>query len=208
MLRLGAKLGPILWQLPPSFKYDREVLEEFLKLLPHDTEAAATLARRHDDKVELVWTTTDRKRPLRHALEIRHQSFEQAEFVALLRRYGVALVVADTAGKWPLMEDLTADFVYVRLHGDEELYVSGYTPAALRHWAAKVRAWRTAGRDVYVYFDNDVKTQAPFDAAHLAHLLGLREKPAPPPHPSTVAEEPNAHWPRIGKKRTHRSTPR
>jgi len=219
VLRLGPKLGPILWQLPPSLRYDRNVLEDFLTLLPHDTKAAAVVAHDHDDKVKAAWLVTDQKRPLRHALEIRHPSFAQEEFIGLLRKYRVALVVADTAGKWPLLEDLTADFSYVRLHGDAELYVSGYTPAALRRWAAKVRAWRDGknapkarlvarpastrarGRDVFVYFDNDVKTQAPFDACNLSRLLGLREKCAAAPHPSTVAEEARSHWPVVGKKR-------
>jgi uncharacterized protein YecE (DUF72 family) len=108
----------------------------------------------------------------------------------LLRRHQVALVVADTAGRWPLLEDLTADFVYLRLHGDKELYASGYGDAALDRWAARIDAWRqgrqvadaqlassTAARrgrrDVFCYFDNDVKVHAPYDAAHLAMRLGI-----------------------------------
>jgi uncharacterized protein YecE (DUF72 family) len=122
-------------------------------------------------------------------------------------------VVADTAGRWPFIEDVTADFVYVRLHGDTELYVSGYTDAALARWAARVRAWslcrsprgalllapaaprRRSGRDVYVYFDNDVKVRAPFDAMALAHRLRLGARPDAPPDPATVPEAPRRRWP-------------
>ncbi|WP_256677013.1 DUF72 domain-containing protein, partial [Pseudomonas sp. PICF6] len=63
--------------------------------------------------------------PLRHAVEIRHESFIDPHFITLLKRYDVALVIADTAGKWPYREDVTSDFVYLRLHGAEELYASG-----------------------------------------------------------------------------------
>jgi uncharacterized protein YecE (DUF72 family) len=190
ILKLKEKLGPILWQLPPSFKYDRERLEAFFRQLPKDTRAAAALARRHDDRMKgRAWTRPEGRRPLRHALEVRHASFENEEFILLLREYKIGLVVADTAGKWPFMEDVTSDFVYVRLHGDEKLYVSGYTDAALKTWARKIRAWakgsipagsKLAGpriraqkgrRDVFVYFDNDVKVHAPFDAMKLAQVL-------------------------------------
>ncbi len=187
---LEDKLGPFLWQLPPNMAYDRERLESFLDLLPRTGAEAAKLARRHDERVKgRARIATDPRRRFRHALEVRHESFMQREFIDLLRRHGVALVVADTAGKWPLMEDVTADFLYVRLHGDRELYASGYSAAALDGWAERVRAWleggqidgaRTAspkapkrrrGRDVYVYFDNDAKVHAPFDAMALAERL-------------------------------------
>ena len=191
VLVLGPKLGPLLWQLPPNLGFDPERLEDFFALLPRTTAEAAVLAERHDERLtDRAWTTTDADRPLRHALEVRHPSYEDAAFVALLRRHDVALVVADTAGKWPFLEDVTADFVYVRLHGAEELYTSGYDDPALDGWAARVRAWRDGGeppdarrvgppapqggpggRDVYVYFDNDVKVRAPYDAMGLAARL-------------------------------------
>ena len=95
---------------------------------------------------------------------MRDDSFRDPAFLRLLERYGVALVVADTAGRWPLLLDVTADLVYVRLHGDMELYRSGYSEAALDVWAERVRAGRAAGHDVVVYFDNDVDAHAPFDA--------------------------------------------
>ena len=85
-----------------------------------------------------------------------------------------SLVVADTAGRGPLLEDVTADFVYVRLHGDVELYRSGYSDPAIARWAERVRSW-SRQRDVYVYFDNDAKVHAPFDAIALMRALGLIE---------------------------------
>jgi uncharacterized protein YecE (DUF72 family) len=177
---LGAKLGPFLWQFPPSFAFDAARLAAFFELLPRDT---AMLGARGP------------ARALRHAIEIRHRSFETPAFVDLLRQHDVALVVADTAGRWPLAEDLASDFVYVRLHGDRKLYESGYTIAALERWAARIRAWsegtqaddarliapgatpRRASRDVYVYFDNDIKVKAPRDAMRLADMLGAGWKP-------------------------------
>jgi len=192
VLRLGSKLGPILWQFPPSFRFDPERIEAFLALLPKDTEAAAGLARRHDERFAgRAWTRIDRKRPLRHALEIRHDSFLDPAFIRLLRRYKVALVCADTVD-WPRRMDLTADFVYGRLHGSEQLYVSGYGDTALDAWADRVAAWaagrepkdaervvdkagpKRARRDVYVYFDNDAKVRAPADAKGLIRRVDHR----------------------------------
>ena len=142
VLRLAEKLGPFLWQFPPNFRFDRERLRKFFALLPRDTCCAAALAKKHDDRLSaLAWKKTDQLRPLRHAIEVRHPSFETPDFIALLREHDIAMVVADTAGKWPLIEDATSNFVYVRLHGDEELYVSGYTPNVLARWAQKVRSW-------------------------------------------------------------------
>ena len=169
LLALGPKLGPILWQLPPSLPFDRTRLEAFFARLPRSTGEAAFLARRHDDRVkDRNWTGTDQD-----AMEIRHPSYQSPEFVGLLQEFGVALVVADTAGKWPKMFDVTSDFVYVRLHGAEELYASGYDPDAIEEWAARVLGWAELGLDVYVYFDNDIKVRAPFDAIALAERVGV-----------------------------------
>ena len=189
VLALADKLGPFLWQLPPRFAFDAERIGEFLSALPRDTEAAAELARRHDHRVAgRALTQTDMRRPLRHAIEIRHPSFLDPAFIRLLRRQGVALVFADTV-EWPYAEDVTADFIYLRLHGSEELYASGYDDAALDRWAARVRLWasgrtpnnaklvdrdpppRSGARDVYVYFDNDAKVRAPADAQALRRRL-------------------------------------
>ena len=191
VLALGDKLGPILWQLPPNLGFHPDRLSEFFDQLPRTTAVAARLAEGHDERLtDRAWTVTDADRPLRHALEVRHSTFETPAFIELLRRHDVALVVADTAGKWPFLEDVTSDFVYARLHGSEELYVSGYDDASLDIWAAKIRGWSAGenppdtrtiatpaaaapdGRDAYVYFDNDVKVRAPFDAMSLAEKLG------------------------------------
>ena len=197
VLGLRAKLGPVLWQFPPQLGFDAARFESFFKLLPKDTATAQAIARHHDARMEgrSDWTI-DRKRPMRHAVEIRHPSFVDPAFITLLRRYRIALVVADTAGRWPLLEDLTADFVYVRLHGDKELYASGYGDPALDRWAARIDAWRhgaqmadahlasarpapTRGRrDVYCYFDNDIKVHAPYDAERLDQKLATAPRQA------------------------------
>jgi len=186
VLLLKEKLGPILWQLPPNFIFRPERLEEFFAQLPRSTKEAARLAKRHDGKLKgRVWTKADADRPLRHALEIRHDSFRDKAFVRLLRRHHIGLVVADTVA-WPCLMDVSADFVYCRLHGSQQLYVSGYDARALSRWAGRVQAWASGGeakgdhiataapsrrRDVYVYFDNDAKVRAPFDAQSLMRKL-------------------------------------
>ena len=174
VLALGPKTGPFLWQLPPTLAFDAERLAAFFAQLPRTSMAAASLAEGHDDKVreDRALTTADADRPLRHALEVRHSSFATSEAVRLLREHDVALVVADTAGKWPLIEEPTSDHMYVRLHGDRELYASGYSAAALDRWAASCLGWADAGLDVFVYFDNDVKGYAPHDAMALIERVG------------------------------------
>jgi uncharacterized protein YecE (DUF72 family) len=175
VLALGDKLGPFLWQLPPTLGFDAERLESFFALLPRSTGEAAWLARRHDERMkDRALTTTDVDRPLRHALEVRHKTFEVPAFPELLRKNALALVIADTAGRWPQIREVTSDLVYVRLHGDVELYTSGYTDEALETWAARIREWNSAGHDVQVHFDNDVKVRAPFDAMALTERLGVR----------------------------------
>jgi uncharacterized protein YecE (DUF72 family) len=172
VLALREKLGAVLWQLPPNLGYDPVRLGEFFAQLPRSTAAAAQLARAHDERMEgRALVETDLDLPMRHALEVRHSSFAVPGFTELLREHEVAVVVADTAGRWPLIREVTTDFAYVRLHGDKELYTSGYSAAALAEWAALLRGWLDAGRDVYVYFDNDVKVRAPFDALSLTALL-------------------------------------
>jgi len=190
---LHEKLGPFLWQLPPNLKFDPASIEAFLSLLPRDTDQASALARRHNTKVkgraQIAYGTN---RPLRHALEVRHPSFVAAGFIKLLRKHRIAFVVADTAGKWPEYEDVTADFVYIRLHGAKELYVSGYSDRMLDRWSKRIRLWsagkephnarrmshrparRASSRDVYCYFDNTAKEHAPRNARRLAHKLGVR----------------------------------
>ena len=184
VLALGQKLGPILWQFPPSFTFQAELIEDFLRQLPQTTQAAADLATGRDAWMkDRAFAGPVERGPVRHAMEIRHKSFACEEFIALLRRYGVALVCAD-AVTWPRLMDVTADFVYCRLHGSEKLYASGYDDGSLDEWAERVAAWAAGGevegdhasaeagpqstrRDVYVYFDNDAKVRAPVDAAGL-----------------------------------------
>jgi uncharacterized protein YecE (DUF72 family) len=196
VLRLKEKLGPILWQFPPQAKFDAARLDAFLSLLPRFQREAAELGSRHDHRVEgRSWLTVEEDRPLRHAVEIRHDTHVCVEFIELLRRHLVALVVADTV-EWPLLMDVTADFVYCRLHGSEQLYASGYGPKAIAQWADRVDRWSTGrevedgehacrkraaarrSRDVFVFFDNDAKVRAPVDAqalrAAVARLAEVR----------------------------------
>jgi uncharacterized protein YecE (DUF72 family) len=203
LFELKDKLGPILWQFAPQMPFKPERFEAFFEQLPHDTDAAAALAAHHDQRVAgRTSLQPARKRALRHAVEIRHESFNDPAFVALLRRHRIALVVADTAGKWPLLEDLTSDFVYVRLHGDKQLYASGYGDAALDRWGQRFLTWSEGGqasdarlastrpgvkrarRDVYCYFDNDVKVHAPYDAAALIRKLGMHTPLGDMRHPA------------------------
>ncbi|MHC8289046.1 DUF72 domain-containing protein [Pseudomonas sp. XS1P51] len=195
VLELKDKLGPILWQFPPSFKFDAELFESFLEQLPLDTEQAAALAHQHDSHVNgRASMKAYQKKPLRHAVEIRNESFVDPAFVRLLKRHNAALVIADTAGIWPYREDITSDFVYLRLHGAQELYASGYTPQALKHWGDRIEAWHHGkqpsdpqliaprqkpkarkSREVFCYFDNDIKVRAPFDARSLLERFHLDE---------------------------------
>jgi uncharacterized protein YecE (DUF72 family) len=150
--RLGPTLGPILWQLPPTLRYDPDLLAAFFDQLP----------RKHDAG------------PIRHAIEVRHPSFKEPGFLDLLREHAIALVIADTAGKFPYLEDVTTDFTYLRLHGDTELYTSNYSDKALMNWAHRIRTLaKAAGGDAYVYFDNDndSNAHAPHNAITLAAML-------------------------------------
>lgn len=180
VLALEHKTGPFLWQLPPALRYDRKRLERFLSMLPRDSQEAAKLARGHDSWLRgRSLTRVISNRPFRHALEVRNRSFENEEFVRLMKAMEVAIVVADTAGKWPLIEERTADFMYARLHGEKELYVSGYDEASLERWAGKIRRWTRGDQSAYVYFDNDVKVRAPFDALSLLQKLTNFEPAVP-----------------------------
>ncbi|TYL54338.1 DUF72 domain-containing protein [Agromyces mariniharenae] len=190
VLALGPKLGPVLWQLPPNLGLDPAVADRFLGLLPHTTTDAAALAAGHDERMSgRSWfdAAAIAERPLRHAIEVRHPEFEdrQEEWADLLAGHGVASVTADTAGRYPRIDRTTADFAYARLHGEEELYASGYDDASLDRWAAWTRAHLDAGRDAFLYFDNDIKVRAPFDAMGLIARLPRPEAlPSAPPSPA------------------------
>jgi uncharacterized protein YecE (DUF72 family) len=185
ILRLGKKLGPILWQLPPSFKFEAELFESFFKVLPRSHKEAANVGANHDRWMNgRVGLEVEQDAPLRHAVEVRHKSFVHEEFISILRKHQVALVVADTV-EWPRLFDITAGFLYCRLHGSEKLYASGYDDDAIEAWAKRVLVWsqgeevtdgtkasltdgpNQSSRDVFVSFDNDMKVRAPFDAQSL-----------------------------------------
>lgn len=190
--QLDGRLGAILWQFPPSFKFDAALMEAFLAQLPTNGKSAKKLAGQSDERMHIEgYTDWSAKQRVRHAIEIRNDSFVDEAFIALLRQYNVALVIADAPKKWPYAEDLTSDFVYMRLHGDKKLYSSGYSDEALARWHDRIDAWthgkqpadaqlispdskpkRTA-RDVYCYFDNDIKVRSPFDARHLLESFDL-----------------------------------
>ena len=176
VLSLGEHLGPVLWQLPPTLGFHPDRLAAFFDLLPRRTSDAAAYAVAHHDPTRLkepADTTSPVDRPLRHVLEVRHDSFRTPEFCELLRAHDIGMVVADSAGTWPMFDEVTSDVVHVRLHGDTELYASGYSDAALDRWAAKARGWEADGLEVHVYFDNDAKVHAPFDALALQERLGI-----------------------------------
>lgn len=196
VLLLREKLGPVVWQFPERQRFDEERIAAFLALLPRDTEEAARLAARHDHRLDgRDWVETDRKRPIRHALEVRHESFASPRFVRLVRDAGVAICVSH-AGGWAMIDEPTAPIIYVRLHGAPDTYGSRYEDDELAAWARRIRAWRRGersgdiagiteralprqrARDVYVYFDNDRYVHAPKDAVRLRRLLDAAQRPA------------------------------
>ncbi len=192
VLRLGDKLGPVLWQLPPDMRFDQDRLRGFLALLPRDGDAALELARDHGPQVASgdAWLEYDGRVRVEHVLEVRNRSFLTPELVRAVRRRGVALAFSESPD-WPYVEELTAGFVYLRLHGATERYRSRYTDEQLDAIARRVRAWHEGGepehaerittrvpprrksRDVWVYFDNTDKRHAPRDALRLMERLGL-----------------------------------
>lgn len=192
-LRLGTKLGPILWQLPARFPLDIERIRAFLALLPRDTETAADMANKHDDHIGNPDQTRPPRQAIRHALEIRHNSFCDPAFIDLLREQNVALVCADTV-EWPRLMDVTADFVYCRLHGSRQLYRSGYDDTERQRWARLIAAWSRGEpmddgdfvdarraparpRDVFLFFDNTDGLRAPDDALAIMRELGAEWHP-------------------------------
>ncbi len=183
-LALGARLGPFVWQLPPNMGYDPERLEEFLALLPKSPADAEAFAGRHEAWMQDAATTAGGVAAIRHALEVRHESFATPGFIAQLRRHNVALVVADTA-QWPTF-DVTADFVYCRLQGAPGK--DGYDAADIERWAGRLAAWAEGRplpdgafladqpeprpRDVFAFFVSTDKLHAPANAMAVAERLG------------------------------------
>jgi uncharacterized protein YecE (DUF72 family) len=140
---LKKKLGPILFQLPPGWKLNLERLQEFLNILPRDH---------------------------RFSLEFRNDTWYTEEAYSLLRRYNCAFCIYELNGHQSPVE-VTADFVYVRLHGPGGKYQGNYPDSTLKKWAERIREWMRAGKEVYVYFDNDEKGYAAFNALRLKDLL-------------------------------------
>lgn len=194
VLDLGSHLGTILWQLPPSLTFDPDVLEEFLGSLPRTVQEARAVAAsavvspeadQHDpddDAVQpaLLDLPTVKRLPepgvaipLRYALEPRNASFADPRAREILRRHGVAMVVSDTAGRHPMFDDVTTDFVYVRLHGSPRLYFSAYSEEVLAAWAGRIRTWRGDGLGVDVFFDNTGAGHAPANALALARMVDV-----------------------------------
>ncbi len=138
---LGEKLGPILFQLPPSLAFDRGLIRDFISLLPQGG---------------------------RYVLEARHKSWLCDEALSCLKESGIAWCISDTAGRYPYLEAITAGHTYIRLHGSQRLYASCYTEGELQRWASRIREW---GVDAHVYFDNDFMGYAPMNARRLMEIL-------------------------------------
>jgi uncharacterized protein YecE (DUF72 family) len=159
---LRERLGPVLFQLPPIFKVDVKKLEEVLQVIsvisPH-LPPAPSLARRGNK--------------LRIALEFRDESWFCGKVYDILKKYNASLVFSDTA-KWPSSEAITADFIYIRMHGPSGLYDSKYTDKQLNAWAEKIKKWSRLGgiKEIYVYFNNDYEGYAIDNAETLWQLLG------------------------------------
>ncbi|HDM09079.1 MAG: DUF72 domain-containing protein [Deltaproteobacteria bacterium] len=141
---LDKKLGPILFQLPPSLQFDESLFEDFCSLLSNS---------------------------YKHVLEVRHASWIDDKAFQIMAKNQIAFCISDTAGRYPYHEQITADFTYVRLHGSKKLYASKYATEELETWAKKLLDW---GVDAYVYFDNDFGGNAVENAMELKGLLALR----------------------------------
>lgn len=184
VLALGQRLGPFCWQLPPNLKYDPARMETFLKLLPKNLDALLALAGRNEGLKNPPYVDATGISQVRHAIEVRHESFATPEFIDMMRAHNVALVTSDTA-EWPTT-DATADFVYCRLQGapgKEE-----YSPAERDIRAGWLAAWakgeapeaptltRPMARkpgDVFAFFVSTDKKHAPANAMATMAKLGI-----------------------------------
>ena len=161
VLELKSKLGPILWQMAPTKKFEPEDFAAFLALLPQQLDGKA----------------------IRHVVEVRHESFLVPDFIALLRKFSVAVVLVESE-KHPLIADVTSDFVYARLQRTSDKVATGYAPSALDTWAKRAQAWAAGGapddlptiagkslpkkkRDVFIYMISGAKVRAPAAAMAL-----------------------------------------
>ena len=163
---LGDKLGPLLWQFPPTKRFDPEDFAAFLALLPHEFAGRSIL----------------------HAVEVRHESFRNPDCVSILQQHKIAVVYADS-DDYPAIPDVTGPFVYARLQRAQENLPTGYTEDELARWAKRSKVWAAGGepedlprvasaaanasaRDVFVYMINGAKVRAPAAAMALLELLG------------------------------------
>ncbi len=191
LLCLKEKLGPCLWQFPPSLHLKDDRFEAFVKKLPRDHQEAGELAKKHTEKVAGHAFTEDLvNEPIRHAFEFRHKSFNHPDFIAMMRAHGCAIVVPDAGEHAPGILEVTSDFVYVRMHGQGEGYEEGYPATELTAWANIAKkllegklpeGWSGAKEmsglsptAVYFFFDNDQKGFAPHDAGVLMKNLGIK----------------------------------
>jgi len=138
---LKEKLGVILIQLPPSLKFDESVIKDFFSILDKD---------------------------YRYTIEVRNKTFIDDVFFNILKENNIAFCISDSAGRYPFYETITADFVYIRLHGSQRLYASEYTEEELKQWCQKIKSWN---KITYVYFDNDYMGYAVKNALQLKNML-------------------------------------
>jgi uncharacterized protein YecE (DUF72 family) len=173
ILCLQEKMGPILWQFPPNVMLKDDRFEKFVRLLPTDTKRASQLAARHGSKMKgRSLVKTESVITLQHAFEFRHNSFLNKDFIAFLKEHNVAFVSAHAGGKAPFLEEPTANFIYVRLHGEGKGYSKGYPKKEISEWARKIKGW-TRTREVFIYFSNEAKAYSPNGALALQEMLGI-----------------------------------
>jgi uncharacterized protein YecE (DUF72 family) len=171
-LALGTKLGPFVWQLPPNLQFDAVVLEGFLAMLPQTSDQYLALAGKADGRLKSApYLQAEGVSRVRHAMELRHSSFDTAEVNDLLARFNVARVIADTSEHPD--RTLTADFAYCRLQGPARADAEGYGETDIAEWATTCRSWSEAGKDVFAYFVHEDKLHAPANAIKLRKALGI-----------------------------------
>ncbi|MGV8853710.1 MAG: DUF72 domain-containing protein [Devosia sp.] len=171
-LALGDRLGPFVWQLPPNLQFDAAVLEGFLELLPKTPADYVALAGQADARLKSEpFLDTSAVGAIRHAIELRHPSFDDPTVNTLLAAHNVARVIADTPES-PLRE-LTADFAYCRLQGPARDNAPTYQPADIADWATTIAGWTAKGSDVFAYFVHEDKLHAPANAIALRQALGI-----------------------------------
>ena len=181
VLLLGEKLGPLLWQIETSQPFEIGVVDAFLGALPHTVDEARELVERTVGPVPGAFPDGP-NRPIRHAFEVRHPSFATPAFADLLTRHDVAAVFGPAPNR-TMIDAFTSDFVFLRLHGDADVFPDGYDDATLERWAGLIEGWVDGSgcpdvrpRDVFAYFANRAPNgwHPPFDAIRLQNLLGGR----------------------------------